>query len=409
MTISLLNDNNPAALSVDAAIAAARRPHAGCEAVRSVKLVQSATASGGAAAITSPLATDPCFEFHEAPVVVAPFSQQPPRTPVRTVAPSSPPLSPLFGARKPSTTATTSTLGRLDPPPPLVLLPPPPAFDRLGAAAKLTAPPSPQPLAPAPPLQQRVSLAPMLTEELTLTFRGSGSSGEVRVALRGHVQLGVVATGGATRTEAGAEAEALPPLEVDVALSDRAGQVAASAPSPAAAALFVKTEQPPAPSSAAAIPEAKDDDTTLAAMNNDPSPASSSYRCRIPRDRFASSSSSSSLLDLLRYEAKPSVRPVPVRIQQSLVRVEAGKEPGVAHVVAQVSDTLKTNAAVPSRTNGLTPPSLPCHAIHRRPLLAGWLAGWLAGRWPSTPRSSCRSSPPPSPASSSSQAWRSAR
>jgi hypothetical protein len=284
------------------------------------------------------------------------------------------PLSPLFGPRKPSTPATTSTLGRLEPPPPLVL-PPPPAFDHLSAASPQAQPQ--QPLAqPQQPQQQRVSLAPMLMEDLTLTFTGSGSSGEVRVALEGHVQLGVIATAGATSTEA----EALPPLEVDVVLSDRAGQVAASMPSPAAAALFVvkaEQEQP-----FAAIPETKDD--TAAEASPPPS-----YRCRIPLDRFTSSSSSSAApLALIRYDAKPSVRPVPVRIQQSLVRVEAG-EPGVAHVVAQVNNDIiiKSETSATSRTDS---PLLHC-------------------RWPSTPRSSCPSSPPPSPASSSSRASTSAR
>jgi hypothetical protein len=363
----LLNDGDPATAHVDEAIAAARRPNAGCE--RSVKLLLNPSEGAG------PLGEDPCFDFREAPVVlpvpvaVASSSsaqqeqeqeqqQQSRRSPPRkltelleqsqtqsSLPPLSPsaatatdgtdeqPLSPLFG---PAISTSTLGLGRLEPPPPLVL-PAPPAFDRAPLPSSSSAQPQAQPQLQQPQQPQqpqqsrRLTLATIVTEDLTLTFSGAGSGSEVRVSLEGHVQLGITATSASfssTSHMTGEGKDLDPPLEVDVALSDRGGQIGLTTPHPSVAV----TDKPPLPTSS--IPESTST-TAVAEPPASSSSFSSSYRCRIPP---SSSSSSFSLqqpqrpLTLLRYEAKPSVRPIPVRLQQSLVRVEEG----VAHVVAQV-------------------------------------------------------------------------
>ena len=373
MTIRL-QDGDPAALSLDQAIAAARRPTQGCEAVRSIKLVIKPPDDG------SPLALDPAFEYRDA-IMTAVVAPQPRKATAGTAAPVPPPLvlspsirrpqpqgvgaaddnnaplSPLFGRRvaissiSASGSPSPSRLGRPDnnmllPPPPILPPPPPAAFDRVALSSSSG---SPLPSSPARGLQQaqpqpqpqqpqRLTLATVLTEDLSLTFLSAAAS-DIQVGLEGYLQLGLV-----THTHSGAAATAAmstggAPLEFEVALADKAEQVVATKPNPSLLSLVssnndkgdddLDTLFPPF------IPE------SAAQQRQQPQPptdggepcVSSSYRCRIPADRVPQAGPTTPLA-LLRFEAKPHVRPVPVRIQQSLLRVDAPS--GIAHVVAQL-------------------------------------------------------------------------
>lgn len=340
--------------SVDSAMHAARRPHVGCEA-SSVKLL-CAPSDSNSNEQEGPLAAafGPCFDFQEALVIgamTAPLplplqlplggrtgtgtsndtlsspvpmmtSQQKPWAHVVIPSPRKAvaaikndrglsPLSPIFGRKGGLQAAVYAyTLRRLEPPPPLVLLAPPPAFDRVAAPSE----------APPPPPQhhpQRLALTTLLTEDVSLTF--CGTNGDVRVSVEGHVQLGIT-----TATAAGPAVDEEEPLELELAIADRGGQVAATQPNEA---LLLPNKADDEEKEANRLPFTN---TIPETHNASSSTASCSYRCRIPRDRF-----NALALVLLRYGAKASVRPVPVRVQQSVVRVEAG-EPSVAHVVVQV-------------------------------------------------------------------------
>lgn len=327
--------------SVGGAMAAARRPHVGCEA-SSIKLL---CAPSDTNEREGPLAAafGPRFDFQEAFVVGAMTGGRtgtgagndalPSPVPMMTsrqepwaqvVIPSprkaataikndrgSSPLSSISGRKGGlQAAASTFTLGRLETPPPLVLLAPPPAFD--GVPAQSEAPHQQQ------QHPQRLALTTLMTEDVSLAF--CGTNGDVRVSVHGHVQLGIT-TAAAIGGPAVDEEE---PLELELAIADRCGQVAAMQPNEAVLMPNKADEEEEGTNRLPltnAIPE------THKASN---STASCSFRCRIPCNRI-----NASALVLLRYGAKASVRPVPVRVQQSVVRVEAG-EPHVAHVVAQV-------------------------------------------------------------------------